>query len=1758
MNRIKKIITSLAMVIGVALPSMAHNFEVDGIYYNVLSGTDKTVEVTYKGSSSSSYSNEYSGDVVIPETVTYYGTTYTVTGIDDNTFSSCQYLISVRIPKTIECIGSEAFRASNSSLRLYVYCAPPEIDDYWSLAVTNNYGYIYPTIYVLPNYINEYNTFAYWSQIPTYTMSMSKILDEIIDTDNELTTTISFSGTGTGTENDPYKIYNPVQLNDVRNSVGHTGIYYKLMNDIDMTEWIAENNPTEGWQPIGNKSAMFKGIFIGNGNKITGLTINRETTEYVGLFGYASNATISDLEVEGTVIGGNYTGGLIGRSQNSTITNCTFNGSVSGDSYTGGIVGSAYTSTYTQSEHNGLVTGKSDITGGFVGELFRSTFDSCNHIGDVHGLDFVGGFSGNSIIWPNVEIYGYPYPSLSYPDPGYINLEFDGFNLITNNDVSGKISGHNYVGGFIGASAVTYSPTKNVIFTNYYNCDIITDLTISNCTHTGNVEGASNVGGFVGRNEVGTDETATITNSTLSAKASYSNCSHFGSISGKEYVGGFIGHAAGYHEGTRSLSISNCHSISDITSNGNYAGGVIGASTSATTQYPVTIADCYYNGNIIGDDYVGGIIGSGEYSSISNSYVNSALVSGNSNVGGIAGYVDATSGIASSVSIVEKVSATKENVGRIYGSIASGTTIGEMGTNLENKGLATATVNLNGVQQTLSDGPQHGTNIGKSTLKIRSTYQGIGWDFTSNWSNQETESYPYKPTQTAPPVIVSTATANGTIVSGKAESNAVVTVEVSGKTYTTTAAGNQWSITVDPLQSGATISVYSKSENLSESYKVYQIVAYQGSGTADDPYLIYTADDLASVNGTGYYKLMSDIDLSEWIAENNPEGGWLPLGRTGSVMSHLIGNGKTISGLWCKSESPQTALIAVAENISISDLTIKIADNKTIEGADYTAILVSQAENCTLTNCHVSGNISGGSFVGGLVGLAQSGSIDNCTSNVTINATGNYSGGLIGDAKALTITNSYSTATISSGNYIGGLAGNSAGDISTSFATATITGANMTEDNIGYAGGLVGFMSANISMSYSKGSVSFDNVGTECYVGGLVGYNAGGNISNCYSVATTSSTQYAAGIAGYNTGQISYCYATGDVSAYLYGAGVVGYNDGANALTTNCVAANNILAVSDETGIAMRVIGGTRNGASEPELNNYALASMAVSVNDIAQKIYDDPMHGIGKTQTELLQASTYTDLEWDMSNIWGIKEGSEYPYLLLSPDEIVKATSISIDQAQSTIVVGNTITLVAKVSPDDTTLKTVAWSSSDENIATVTDEGVVTAVSVGEVVISATTTDGSNLSATCNVSVIEKVVNYLTASDISVQKGGTYSLPIELINENDITAFQCDIYLPEGISIAEVDEEYDITLSSRSTSSHIIASALQTDGAIRVLSYTTLMKSYSGNSGELFGVTLNISSDYNGDGKIKIANIVMTSPTEVEYTSPDFELSVGLLDYIPGDTNSDLRVNVTDVARTANYVLGNAPADFVFEAADVSGDGKINVSDIAGISNIILNGSTTATSATMSTMAVRSLGELSLNDVVIAAGETKALDIYIANASLYTAFQMDINLPNGMNISNARLSSEAVSSHNLIWEEQENGAVRFLSFSLENTPIDSENGVLLTLELNADYGFIGGNIDIENIVFVGTDLTENIFRNVSATTIYPSGINNVVGETLVTVENHTINIESASAGQATLVSVSGISKSFDIECGHNEISVANNGVYILIVNNDQYKLIIK
>ena len=115
-------------------------------------------------------------------------------------------------------------------------------------------------------------------------------------------------------------------------------------------------------------------------------------------------------------------------------------------------------------------------------------------------------------------------------------------------------------------------------------------------------------------------------------------------------------------------------------------------------------------------------------------------------------------------------------------------------------------------------------------------------------------------------------------------------------------------------------------------------------------------------------------------------------------------------------------------------------------------------------------------------------------------------------------------------------------------------------------------------------------------------------------------------------------------------------------------------------------------------------------------------------------------------------------------PPVTVAVTGVALDQSSASMIVGDTLTLTATVSPSDATDQTVTWTSSDETVATVDSNGVVTALTAGSATITVTTTDGG-FTASVDVNVTEPSVTVMVTDVIldqtsaSVAVGNTLTL---------------------------------------------------------------------------------------------------------------------------------------------------------------------------------------------------------------------------------------------------------------------------------------------------------------------------------------------------------------------------------------------------------------
>lgn len=295
---------------------------------------------------------------------------------------------------------------------------------------------------------------------------------------------------------------------------------------------------------------------------------------------------------------------------------------------------------------------------------------------------------------------------------------------------------------------------------------------------------------------------------------------------------------------------------------------------------------------------------------------------------------------------------------------------------------------------------------------------------------------------------------------------------------------------------------------------------------------------------------------------------------------------------------------------------------------------------------------------------------------------------------------------------------------------------------------------------------------------------------------------------------------------------------------------------------------------------------------------------------------------------------------------------------------------------------------------------------------------------------------------------GDTIVIPVSMQNESTITAFQTDVYLPNGFELVDVNGEYQVSLSDRKGRDHVIMVNDAPDGALRVLSYSPTLKAFKNNEGELFYITVKVPEGVSGTFPIWLRNTILTSTDEEELYAIDALSNVNVTSIIMGDVNNSGTITAADIVLTAKYILYQNPEPFVFEAADMNGDSKITVTDVVKIANLILDQDyeepTTLRSTASNPVSDRMSGETVGNTVCI----------NLDNEMEYTALQLDLTLPEGMTASDFALTERA-SSLGLSMKDKGNGKIRVLAYTPILKTIKGSEGTFLTFNMDGQMGDI-------------------------------------------------------------------------------------------------------
>jgi filamentous hemagglutinin family protein len=867
---------------------------------------------------------------------------------------------------------------------------------------------------------------------------------------------------------------------------------YTLANNLDMApalNAVSGQYPgmwsSQGFVPVGDFSAKFTGKFDGLGHIISGLYINRPTTEYVGLFG-ASSGEIRNLYLLGAQVTGKaQVGGLVGLNQglidhgHATVTiNAAVEAPEVGARKVGGLVGENWSGTISASEASGTI---------FVG-------DSAYYVGGLVGHDYLGSISGSHA---NITL---SVGARAQEVGGLVGHNED--SSISTSYASGTITaGDNAssVGGLVGYSWLPYSvdsaPRSFIVNEGVTTIpDVLGSITASHADVELRV-GASSayLGGLVGYNSGGgiSASYATGTITTLE------NARDVGGLVGYHYDGsgtgliagshadvalslgagsGYVGGLVGYND---SGFISASYATGTITAPGNAhdVGGLVGYNSAlyqnSTLYQSGSISSSYAGvGLSVGADStgIGGLVGTNDGGSISTSYATGPVTAGSGAlyVGGLVGTNDGGSISASyATGPVTAGSGGAQYVGGLvgYGIYTYGGGVSSSYWDIDSTGQVSGTGEV--LLPTDTPGTYDGTGIHSTTGTINAynsaTY--AGFDFTSEnpvWWMSEGNTRPF--------------------------------------------LRMEWSDTITNAHQLQLMAM-----NLSASYT-----------------LANNLDMAPALNAvSGQYPGM-------WGS-----AGFLPVGDSTTPFTGTFdGLGNTIAGLYINRPTTNDVGLFGQTYTTTSGIRNLSLTSANVTGQANVGLLAGENGH-VIDQVSVAGTVNGSSYVGGLVGrnntvAVNNTAITNSSANVTLTA-GNstsYLGGLVGYNSWGRISNSYSTGSITAGTsswQIGGIAGWS--NINYTDIANSHSGSNITVGNgSSQVGGLAGQTDGVISGSYSTGTISG---GTGLYrVGGLAG-TVNGSIANSYTTSNITvgvNSRYIGSLAG-EGGSISYSYATGTVSA---------------------------------------------------------------------------------------------------------------------------------------------------------------------------------------------------------------------------------------------------------------------------------------------------------------------------------------------------------------------------------------------------------------------------------------------------------------------------------------------------------------------------------------------------------------------------------------------------------------------------------------------------
>lgn len=723
-----------------------------------------------------------------------------------------------------------------------------------------------------------------------------------------------------------------------------------------------------------------------------------------------------------------------------------------------------------------------------------------------------------------------------------------------------------------------------------------------------NVKGGYHVGSLVGEFVRGTINTCRVEGST---------------ITGAGHVGGLVGYNS---EGT----ISNCSAAGSVTINFYYAGGLVGSN-----QYG-TISNCYAISTVAGNDNVGGLVGYLRSGIISDSYATGSVSVEDDYVGGLVGYN--YDGTISKSYATTNVTAYDDYVGGLVGYDNYGTI-----SNCYATGSVTGDTYVGGLGGCVHGNILHCYSTGSvSGSGYVGGFAGVaGHVLTSFWDTQTSGQDDG----------VGTGFKTGLEGKTTTEMQTMSTFFAWGSKppIWTIDEGHDYPHLASESQTGEPI-----------------LCLLEGSGTAQDPYLIYTDQQLNIVGlyiftWDKHFRLMANIDLSGYT-----DTQFNIIGNDAIKFTGIFdGNGHVISNFNYSSSadfsnvglfgrvSGQQSLI---KNITLLNpqLTVprvthaapligylwesQVADcvvlGGFVKGSDVCGGLIGRSEQTAVVRrCSSSCDVSGWYGIGGLIGVSQ-GTVEDCMAEGNVLADSGQAGGLLG-VNGADVTRCDAHGEVNTpGPYVGGFVGNNSGaTILNSDCTGSVNGGKIV-------GGFAGSNSGDIINCSATGAANA--YGSEPnYVGGFAGYNNKGKIESCWASGDVSGSFSVGGLVGRNAyyyystpSIIRYCYSLSQVTGqHTSVGGLVGTNedspsDSGGGQIFYSYSVGPVVALAGSAG---GLVGLNKN-----------IVTRCYWDTEASGQLTSDG--GEGRTTEQMYEPGNYAG--WECPEVWTIEPGMDYPHL--------------------------------------------------------------------------------------------------------------------------------------------------------------------------------------------------------------------------------------------------------------------------------------------------------------------------------------------------------------------------------------------------------------------------------------------------------------------------------------------------------------------------------